>query len=92
MTNKTGLDKSIQEMIEQNTRESRCKWCHPDENGQYRAGKFLAPNGESAIMLFFAGNAATINLEYEKQQATMKMEIFFCPMCGRKFETGGSVQ
>ena len=92
MTNKTGLDKSIKEMIEQETRESRCKWCHPDENGQFSAARFESPDQKGQVLVFFGGAELNVDLTMGTEHAMLKMGIFFCPMCGRRIRAEGEAQ
>jgi len=66
-----------------------CRWCIPDENGQYSAAEFRNPNGQQRIVLFFNGAEASLTMETEGDSTThyMRTPINYCPMCGRRVRT-----
>lgn len=90
-TEKT-IDTDIREIIEKNSREARCKWCHPDENGNYSAARFESPDQKGMVTLFFGGAAAAIDMNFGTEHAMLKFDIFFCPMCGRRLRAEGEAQ
>ena len=62
-----------------------CKWCNPDENGQYSANQFANPNGSQKILMFFNGAHVTLSLEEAgRETAHMVAPINYCPVCGRR--------
>ena len=86
------IDSSIRAMIEKNSREAMCRWCHPDENGQYSAAKFESPDQKSVVMLFFGGAGITVDMNAGTEHALLKLDINYCPMCGRNLTAEGEVQ
>ena len=86
------IDTDIRGMIEQNSREARCKWCHPDENGNYNAARFESPDQKGLITLFFGGAAIAIDMNVGTEHALLKLDISFCPMCGRRVRAEGQAK
>jgi len=90
-TKKT-TDIDIRAMIEKNSREAMCKWCHPDENGQFSAARFESPDQKGQVLVFFGGAELNVDLTMGTEHAMLKMGIFFCPMCGRRIRAEGEAQ
>ena len=86
------IDNEIRSKLEKNNREARCKWCNPDENGQYNAARFESPDQKGQVTIFFGGAELNVDLNFGTEHAMLKMEIFFCPVCGRRVRSEGGLQ
>lgn len=63
----------------------KCKWCSPDDEGQYSMAVFTNPDGKQRITMAFSGAQITTDLSQEGiQTARMALPIYFCPMCGKR--------
>lgn len=71
-----------------------CEWCQPNEDGEYSMLAFQNPTNpaQQATVSFYNGTfAVELKLDNETKPARISAEIKFCPFCGRRFESEGTV-
>ena len=71
-----------------------CDWCQPNDDGEYSMLAFQNPTNpaQQATESFYNGTfAVELKLDNATKPARISAEMKFCPFCGRRFESEGTV-